>query len=69
MQVAQDPDIKRRADGSIDTEFYIKRGRFARACQARDITRTIVGRARGVGNDPTDPSLVRTLFVWRRQAT
>ncbi|NDR58659.1 hypothetical protein [Aliiruegeria sabulilitoris] len=38
MHPGLDPKIKRRADGSIDTAFYMERGRLARANQARDLT-------------------------------
>jgi hypothetical protein len=42
MPTDLDPDIKTRPDGSIDTAYYIQKGRVARAHQARHLTQTVL---------------------------
>jgi hypothetical protein len=69
MQFDLDPNIKRRPDGSIDTGFYMARGRVARAHQARDLTKAIFVGARQKSARPGILSLLRSLILWRRQAS
>ncbi len=46
MQSELDPEIKTRADGSIDTAYYMAKGRVARANQAKYLTKKAMGRSK-----------------------
>ena len=56
----QDPQIKTRPDGSIDTDFYIQRGRVHRSEAAHQIAKNICDTARV--DLPVSPGFLQQFF-------
>jgi hypothetical protein len=65
MQLLADQGIRRRPDGSIDTGYYMSRGRAARAEQARSL---FVGSAGGGRVDPADLQVAHPAVAITRAA-
>lgn len=59
---AMEPAIRYRADGSIDTGYYMARGRHMRSCQCHKLARD--GAARGGGLVARLVGLLRSGAVW-----
>jgi hypothetical protein len=51
-EMDMDTLIRRRADGSIDVNFYLARGHLARACQARSLAKDALETVRGHPSAP-----------------